>query len=434
MQAFDAGVVPTRSKSRSATWILWADYCTTHSIDPFLTNVEDSLPILQVFAQRYRTGALAPNQKPVKSRTVEAALRAVGQTLASVGADDPRYDRHGNVHFVIQQMLKGFTRSDPSVTRVQPLPFAVVNHAVTFAITPTDIAAADLAVVGFFFLLRPGEHTSSAPTADSHPFRLCDVIFRVGASSIPAATGDPALIQLATFVALTFTKQKNGTENEVVGHARSGHANTCPVLALIRRCLHLRSHLAVPTTPLCTVYLLHGASCPITPSIITTLLRRSAALLHNTLGINPSDVSARSLRAGGAMALLNANVDPTVIKLIGRWRSDEMLRYLHLQAYPQMRTYAPAMAANHTIMPQILRQRFNPLGTIFLLCDHRDPFAYHLCRLRFLYQKKKKSHPRMVAHSPLLMLLFLGPNWGNCLRKRGRKPILLVKCFPPKPP
>ena len=25
-------------------------------------------------------------------------------------------------------------------------------------------------------------------------------------------------------------------------------------------------------------------------------------------------------------------------------------------------------------------------------------------------------------------------DWGNCLRKRGRKPILLVKCFPPKPP
>ena len=344
MQAFDAGVVPTRSRSRASTWLLWADYCTQHHLDPFLTNVADTLPILQVFAQRYRTGALAPHRQPVKSRTVEAALRAVGQTFASVGADDPRYDKHGNVHFVLQQMLKGFTRDDPSVTRVKPLPFAVINHAVTTAITPLDKATADLAVVGFFFLLRPGEHTSSAPTSDSHPFRLCDVVFRVGTTSVPAATGDPALIQIATFVALTFTKQKNGTENEIVGHARSGHATTCPVLALIRRCLHLRSHPTLPTTPLCTVYQTPITATPITPFLLTTLLRRSAALLHSTLGLDPADISARSLRAGGAMALLNAQVDSNVIKLIGRWRSDEMLRYLHLQAYPQMRTYAPRMA------------------------------------------------------------------------------------------
>ena len=278
MQAFDAGVVPTRSRSRASTWLLWTDYCTQHHLDPFLTNVADTLPILQVFAQRYRTGALAPHRQPVKSRTVEAALRAVGQTFASVGADDPRYDKHGNVHFVLQQMLKGFTRDDPSVTRVKPLPFAVINHAVTTAITPLDKATADLAVVGFFFLLRPGEHTSSAPTSDSHPFRLCDVVFRVGTTSVPAATGDPALIQIATFVALTFTKQKNGTENEIVGHARSGHATTCPVLALIRRCLHLRSNPTLPTTPLCTVYQTPITATPITPFLLTTFPRWGSIL------------------------------------------------------------------------------------------------------------------------------------------------------------
>ena len=43
------------------------------------------------------------------------------------------------------------------------------------------------------------------------------------------------------------------------------------------------------------------------------------------------------------MALLCARVDDNIIKLVGRWRSDQMLRYLHLQAYPQMHTFANLM-------------------------------------------------------------------------------------------
>jgi hypothetical protein len=34
------------------------------------------------------------------------------------------------------------------------------------------------------------------------------------------------------------------------------------------------------------------------------------------------------------MALLNGGVDTDIIRLIGRWRSDKMLRYLHVQAEP----------------------------------------------------------------------------------------------------
>jgi hypothetical protein len=34
------------------------------------------------------------------------------------------------------------------------------------------------------------------------------------------------------------------------------------------------------------------------------------------------------------MALLCAAVDTDIIRLLGRWRSDEMLRYLHVQALP----------------------------------------------------------------------------------------------------
>ena len=46
----------------------------------------------------------------------------------------------------------------------------------------------------------------------------------------------------------------------------------------------------------------------------------------------PEDVSAQSMRAGGAMALLMARVDTDTIRLVGRWRSDIMLSYLHTTA------------------------------------------------------------------------------------------------------
>jgi len=43
------------------------------------------------------------------------------------------------------------------------------------------------------------------------------------------------------------------------------------------------------------------------------------------------------------------------IRLLGRWRSDEMLRYLHVQAYPVVASLAPAMLrhGNYTLIPNI---------------------------------------------------------------------------------
>lgn len=55
------------------------------------------------------------------------------------------------------------------------------------------------------------------------------------------------------------------------------------------------------------------------------------------------DISARSLRTAGAMALLCSNIDHDHIKLVGSWRSDAMLRYLHVQAAPVMNHFAKAM-------------------------------------------------------------------------------------------
>eukprot|EP00980_Cylindrotheca_fusiformis_P029345 scaffold23366_cov215-Cylindrotheca_fusiformis.AAC.1 len=217
--------------------------------------------------------------------------------------------------------------------------------SLTEAATPLSQCIADMLCLGFFFLLRPGEYTGSAST-DSSPFRLADITFYLGGLRLDTATTSDARLQSATFVTLEFTSQKNGVRGEVIGHGLSGNPSFCPVRAAARRVLHLRTHAALPTTPLAAVW--HPASTSwklLTPTDLTTELRLAAGLLGPRLGFLPQHVSARSLRAAGAMALLCANVDSDRIRLIGRWRSDTMLRYLHVQAAPFMHNFASRMVS-----------------------------------------------------------------------------------------
>ena len=53
------------------------------------------------------------------------------------------------------------------------------------------------------------------------------------------------------------------------------------------------------------------------------------------------------------MALLCHSVDTNIIQLMGRWRSDEMLTYLHLQAQPIMRQFSQFMlqGGDYTLLP-----------------------------------------------------------------------------------
>lgn len=195
--------------------------------------------------------------------------------------------------------------------------------------------------LAFFFLLRPGEYTGTA--SDTTPFRLIDLRLAVGNHYVNLATAADADLDATTFASLTFTTQKNGVRGEVLALGRSGHPHLCPVLAAVRRVKHLRRFNADPTTPL-AMYFENNAWRPVSPADISSILRTAVLALgpHN-LGFTPSDISARSLRASGAMALLCAHVDTDIIRLLGRWRSDEMLRYLHLQAEPVMRHFSSRM-------------------------------------------------------------------------------------------
>ncbi|KAL3806886.1 hypothetical protein ACHAXA_000796 [Cyclostephanos tholiformis] len=161
-------------------------------------------------------------------------------------------------------------------------------------------------------------------------------------------------IQQARFASLTFTMQKNGVRGKVIGLACSGDPFLCPIKALVRHVLYLSQHAAAPDTPITRVF---NSVQSVTSATITSCIREAVAFLGPYLGFLPSDVSARCLRAAGATALLLAQVDPDIIHLIGRWHSDEMLRYLHVQAYPLMST-TPSTRSSSS-------RREKPLSTNF---------------------------------------------------------------------
>ena len=172
----------------------------------------------------------------------------------------------------------------------------------------------------------------------------------VGARAIDPCTCPLPDLHAATFACLTFTRQKNGVRGEKIGHGRSGHPQLCPVLALISSCwvVALRALGSPPDTPL-NAY----ASSPSTPFQYVsardlTLRIRAALALHPDPSYSPHDVSARSTRTGGAMALLCARVDRDRLRMIGHWRSDEMFRYLHIQAQPLMTDISAAMLRGGT--------------------------------------------------------------------------------------
>ena len=216
-----------------------------------------------------------------------------------------------------------------------------IAHLAATSLRSGTHAVADMIILAFFFLLRPGEYTAT-PT-DTVPFRLADLRLSTGGQYLDLFNSTDAALDTATFVSLTFTTQKNGVRGEVIGLGRSGNPTLCPVLAAVRRVKHLRAYGAHPETPL-AVYFNNNAWHKVTPTDITTLLRTATITLGPAnLGFNPADITARCLRAAGAMALLCAHVDSDLIRLLGRWRSDEMLRYLHLQAEPVMRHFARDM-------------------------------------------------------------------------------------------
>jgi hypothetical protein len=274
--------------------------------------------------------------------------------MALLGRPDPRILPSGKLDFRLARLKKGFTKEDLPPERLQPVSISILQQlCLDTGPSVFEQTTRDLAIMGFYYLCRPGEaYAPSTTTCDSDPFRLCDVEFAVGPGLHRADTIPIHLLAHATGVRLEFTSQKNSNAGEKIAHGISGDFFMCPTKAVARLVANLRRQNAPRTTPL------HCADTAAKLSVharhITAALRHAATTIQTITGIDPEKLTARSLRPGGATALLCARIDRDTIKLVGRWKSDAMLRYLHAQAVPAMNNLARAMLQHgiFTFQPQ----------------------------------------------------------------------------------
>jgi hypothetical protein len=317
-------------------WDIWETFCISLPCDTYLEHLPDPIPILQLFTHRYRNGTLAPSNTQVRSLTVEDALQAIGQAFTTLGKKDPRLQPLGKLDFRLSRQLSAYKKQDPPPTRVKPIPFPMIAQTVDLccaANTPANPTIADMLLLGFYFLLCPGEYTFT-DNEDAAPFQYCDVHLLIHSHHLNHYTCSDEELQCITYIGLEFTNQKNGVHGELVGLGKSGHPTWCPVHALLNCIKHMRHHHASPTTPLYKYF--DRTWKRIYTILLTRHLHNTVTALGLTYGIQPHEISIGLLRALGAMALLCAQVDTDMIHLLGRWQSDEMLRYLHIQSFPML--------------------------------------------------------------------------------------------------
>ena len=254
-------------------------------------------------------------------------MRQVGQAFSALGLLNPRMNRFA------PRLVKSWKKADPASTRVRPLPKALLKLATKIAKKPTSTAAVKamnrLMWLGFFFLLRPGEYLSKT---SGHPFKLNQVFFRLNgveyrADVIPRHLLDASSL---TYAGLIFDKQKNSVPDEKIGLGTS-EKDENPVKILAEIVKHLRDNNAPSATPLFIYYDKDGKKRKITDRLMTKYLRTTALSLE--VDQLPS---IGALRCTGATALLEGHIPTGMIKLLGRWRSEEVFRYLHTQSEPLM--------------------------------------------------------------------------------------------------
>jgi hypothetical protein len=125
-----------------------------------------------------------------------------------------------------------------------------------------------------------------------------------------------AEINGAISVSYASTTHKNGIRNEKITHDMSGTGLCCPVRATGRRIKYLRRNGAKCNVPIASIYT-HNRRTAIKAQQLTETIRHAMPVNFHRTGISADEVSARSLRAGGATALLCGKVDMDLIQAVG---------------------------------------------------------------------------------------------------------------------
>lgn len=343
-KAFRAGRVEATTTARETYWKHWESYCQPVGVDPHLsyysTPYATRARVLTGFAARVRSGFYGRGRQ-IKAESARGAITAVGQTISLDAGINPTKEEHGTkLMFPVRLVLDGWRKDDGPTEKKLPVEADVPEYLVNLGrqanATSLQKAVGDLALIAFYYLLRIGEYTGKPTrneTKQTQQFKLRDVTFfkkdRFGRLRQLPRDAPAHLILSADSATLKLDNQKNGWKGVCIHQHANGDCFLCPVRALGRRVLHLRSNGATGATYL-SAYWEQGTCRYVTHSHISAGLKLAAAALDypGCKGIPIERIDTHSLRCGGANALALSGYSDRQIQKMGRWRSATFLEYI----------------------------------------------------------------------------------------------------------
>ena len=109
-------------------WIKWDMFCRDVYLETLLVLYRYLAPIINAFVRNYRTGSIDPSGHQVISRTVEDAIRSIGEVLADLDTRDPRLTSQGQMDICLRFQYRCYSKQDPPPSRLNPTPLQVLRH------------------------------------------------------------------------------------------------------------------------------------------------------------------------------------------------------------------------------------------------------------------------------------------------------------------
>ena len=336
-------------------------YANAVEVDPLLQHTNPLIRdmVLTAFAARVRRGYYGRGDQ-IKVQSVTDSMAAISKTIELAGYRSPVYRADNKYNLQIERAVEGWRREDPPAIPQLAVPVTVpiqMAEAAYLIGSSFARAIADLALIGFFYLLRVGEYTrprvvtrngKKVSATRTKQFTVKDVGFFKDGQVLPRRSPLEILIT-ADQCTLKITNQKNGRMGKTITHKTVQDSVHGPVTAVARRVHHILSNGGTEDN-LLSDYI--NEACEwhtITASQMRHGVRTSVKILKlDKNGIDPDLVGVHSLRAGGAMALKLQGVSDTIIQKQGRWTSMTFLQYIHNQIAHLSKTLSTKMSTRLT--------------------------------------------------------------------------------------
>jgi hypothetical protein len=187
-------------------------------------------------------------------------------------------------------MIDGFAKEDPPTRKMLPVesdvPELLVEMGYSKSGTAHTRAVGDLSLIAFYYLLRIGEYTVKSKrnnVKQTVQFKLEDVTFykkmKSGQLRCLPKNAPAKLILSADSATLKLDNQKNGWKGVCVYQQHNGDPLHCPVHALTRRLIHMRTISAKDQDYLST-YFVNKKCYDVTVEDISRHLKIAAGILN----------------------------------------------------------------------------------------------------------------------------------------------------------